>query len=260
MPTILKRRKLRETSADLWDDEDDNKPVVVRGKRTLKVIDEENDEDEDDASLKRRPKTHSDSFVDEAAIRARLLTHTENDATQDHIVANKNASVFKNSLAKIHEASAKHNYGEQAILVMYKAMYDTVTDLIPIAEENYRKYKIDKSAYALNTYFNQLREIANDMRSVNNYEAQVQTIVEMVRRQFTLIANHFVEETNNTKIALRGLAKDENRSQIDAAMVTLSQHHAKYLAESLKSMTLMLVEMLLEKPEPPKAAKIAGKS
>ena len=216
-------------------------------------------DDEDDAPTRSVATRGVPTLIDKKKIKKKIKLHDTDNAEGDQSIARSNASVFEKNLKSIRRANERHNYGEQAILTMYKHMYDMVCDLIPIAEENYRKFKIDKSAYALNTYLNQAREIANDMRSVNNYEEQVKNIVEMMRRQYSLIAQNMVEEVHNTTTSMRAMVRDDQRGKVDELLGQLTKGQAKFLNESLKGVSDMLVNMLLEKPTT-KQAKIAGKS
>jgi hypothetical protein len=261
MPPIILKKKKRSVKLD-WasTDDEDEAPTKVRGKRVFNpsklkdpdIIDDE-DEDEDEEDEVKVP-TKVLSIINGKP----LVRHDNNRPESDEAIANKNASVFETKLKGVREAAVKHDYGEQAILVMYKAMYDMVAELIPIAEANYRKFKIDRSAYALNTYLNQLREIANDMRSVNNFESQVRQLVEMCRFQYSMIAQNMVEEADTVRRTLRDVVRDDQRIKVDDALEKLTRGQAQYLKASLDGFTDQLAKLLLEKPDT-KQAKNAGR-
>ena len=133
-------------------------------------------------------------------------------------------------------------------MIMYQGLLDSVLSLIPIAEENYRKYRVDRSAYALNTYINQVREIANDMRSVRDFEGQAARIVNIVRQQFTMIASNLIDENYKLKKELIGSVTPKRRARLEKLLDDMVKAHGRYLNESVKAVQAQVVDMFVDKP------------
>ena len=158
-------------------------------------------------------------------------------------------SLFKKRLKRIKKSSIENDYGEIYRIQVYKALMDMVLDLIPVAEAKYRVGKEDKSMYALNVVINQSREIANDMRSVQDFEQQALQIIRIIRQNYSLIAENFVDEIHRSKIYIQeGLVPDEVR-RINLIIKEMTDTHARFLNETLKAMTSQVSEFLVEKPD-----------
>ena len=173
-------------------------------------------------------------------------TKHKKDPNKDKEIANINSSLFRKNLKAIRRANVKHDYGEQANLEVYKAMLDMVLDLIPIAEENYRRYKIDKSAYALGSYLNHAREILNDIRAIKDFSEQLELINRIVRKQFTQIVQQLVEETFLLKKELVDSLGAPSRRIVENKIESLIKSHGKYMNESIKMIDAQLTSLLLE--------------
>ena len=133
-----------------------------------------------------------------------------------------------------------------------------ILNLIPIAEINYKTYKIDRSSYALNVLVNQAREIANDMRAVSDFNQQAARIVEMARRQFTLIAQALVDEAYRLKKDIRLTLNSKRSAVIEEKLDQLVRAHGKYLNESVKALSSAILEHMVER-QPGSKSHNAGK-
>lgn len=180
----------------------------------------------------------------------KVRKHTTTSGDQDKEIADSNSSLFKESLAGIRKANKQHDYGEKASLEVYKALLDMVLDLIPIAEENYRRYKIDKSAYALGSYLNHAREILNDLRSVKDFSEHLERIIVNVRKNHTLVAQQFINDNYLLKKAILDTVGHQHAEAINKKFDNQLQGFAKYLSESGKQLEADLGDLLLEQQEP----------
>ena len=170
-----------------------------------------------------------------------------NKPENDEKITNHNKSVFELRLKRIRKSAKKHEYGEAAMLQMYKGLLDMVLDLIPIAEKNYRQYKQDRASYALNTLVNQAREISNDMRTLSDYNSQAERIVEMARRQFTLIAQAMVDEVYRTKKEIQDELPTKSRDKIFKRVDNMVHNHGKYLNESVKALSDAILSYMTDR-------------
>lgn len=183
--------------------------------------------------------------------KSKFRRHRLNKPELDVVIAKKNQSTFERKLKGIRKANKRHDYGEQAMVKMYKGLLDMVIDLVPIAEQNYRTSNSERAAYALNVYINQAREVANDMRSVADFTKQAEQIVQMARRQFTLIASALVDESYRVKKEIRASGISTKRSAlIDEKLDALVRGHGKYLNESSKALSKAILEYMTERQSP----------
>lgn len=176
----------------------------------------------------------------------KVATHVPKVSARDKLTAAKNASLFKTALKDIRKANKRHDYSDQALIVVYKALLEMVLDLIPIAESNYRQFKVDRSAYALNTYINQAREITNDIRAIKDFSEQLELINRIVRKQFTQIVQQLVEETFLLKKELVDSLGAPSRRIVENKIESLIKSHGKYMNESVKMIDAQLTSLLLE--------------
>jgi hypothetical protein len=175
--------------------------------------------------------------------------HPEKDVE----ITDYNKSVFDRRLKGIRKAAKRHDYGEAAMLKMYRGLLDMVLDLIPIAERNYRQYKQDRASYALNTLVNQAREIGNDMRTLADFNNQAERIVEMARRQFTLIAQAMVDEAYRLKKEIRDDLPPKKVEKINKRIDALVHGQGKYLNESVKALSDTILSYMTDR-------RVGGKS
>lgn len=87
--------------------------------------------------------------------------------------------VYRKRLKTLKAANKHHSDVE-----LLTALLDTVSGLIPVAEENYHEYPFHTNAAAVNHLFSQQREILNDLRSLEDFSHRGEKITEFVATQY----------------------------------------------------------------------------
>ena len=105
------------------------------------------------------------------------------------------AKEFK-KLRKKAGATNDHFNAENLNIEMLRAMLVMMLDIIPLAEQVFRKSKKESSAYALNALVNQARELSVDLRMAKDVEGQSLFIKDSILNPiFKSFAQHLLHET-----------------------------------------------------------------
>jgi hypothetical protein len=164
--------------------------------------------------------------------------HVKGDDSKDDKIADENASLFKKRLKKIRKVKKTNNYDEKFNAAVLKSLLDMVLDLVPIAEQNYRRFRSDRPAYALNTYVNQGREIINDLRAIEDFQDRADKIKQIVRLHFTKMLENLVDELHRLRSnLLQSLHVDDPTTQkaVAEALQSMLKSHSSFSNESLKA-------------------------
>jgi hypothetical protein len=103
--------------------------------------------------------------------------------------------------------------------------------------------------YALNVVINQSREIANDMRSVQDFEQQATNIIKFIRASFTVIVQNFVDLSYSIHADTKAKVPKEEWQALDRSFERFNATFGKYLNESLKSLTDNVIDYMTTKPD-----------
>lgn len=119
----------------------------------------------------------------------------ENTQEQDgQIASDRFAREFK-KLRKKAGATNDHFNAENLNIEMLRAMLVMMLDIIPLAEQVFRKSKKESSAYALNALVNQARELSVDLRMAKDVEGQSLFIKDSILNPiFKVFAQHLIQE------------------------------------------------------------------
>jgi len=183
--------------------------------------------------------------------------HNSRTVEIDDKIADSNESFFKKRLRKIKKAARKTNYDERTRLLMYKGLLDLVLEMIPIAEMSYKTYRTERAAYALNVYLNQAREIANDMRAVQDFQEHANKIGDMIREHFAQVARNLVDETYSLKKGIRDDVNPKTRRHVDEKIDGMTRSHGRYMNETVKALAEKITAFLVEKPDNVKTGRAA---
>lgn len=148
-----------------------------------------------------------------AALRAVAKKFDDEDSPEEK--EPETESIFRKHLKRLNKLEEKGVQGEAYDLAALKSMRTLVLDLIPVAEDNYRKFPIHTAAAALNHYINQEREIMNDIRALEDFRSRAALLSKIIDKEMQGLAKIFIEHC--TKL-----------------MVALPEQDAKNQAESLK--------------------------
>ena len=161
----------------------------------------------------------------------------------------KNAAIFGKEYRKLKKMIGSNNknfQGDKAIVAMLRAMLTSTLKMIPTAEYQYHLYKNERAAYAYSALINQAREIANDIRNVQNLEQQVDKIMDdIVKPSFSLIVQHLVEELDNSG---KKLYKEvENKAIVKKILKRSARNIGRYITEHTASIENQLKKYLVDR-------------
>lgn len=132
---------------------------------------------------------------------------------------------------------------DKAIVTFQRQMLATLMRLIPMAEKEYRKYKKEYTAYALNSLISQARELTSDIQSSDDRAKLANTLVmEVVMPAF----QQSVQEMINSHYALkmRIKSKVKNPDLVEDAVDTCAKDIAQYMNEVFRSTAEQIKQML----------------
>lgn len=86
---------------------------------------------------------------------------------------------------------------DNMIISSQRALLKMLVDLIPIAEDNYREYRSERSAYALNALVSQSRELMQDIVSSQDRSRVADIIIYNILQPAILTLGQFVIENNH---------------------------------------------------------------
>jgi hypothetical protein len=195
--------------------------------------------------------------LDKSKIRKHsTVEDAEEDFEKENSIASKNASLFARKLAQIKKAQEDGAFPESVMLLVYQGLMDTILDLIPLAEITYRTYKNTQLAYALNTYINQARLVAEDMRSLQDFEEQANKIIKMIREQFTDVVNNMADEAYSLKKFIRETdVSIKTRKRIEERIDRMLSMQGRFLNESSKALGVMISDFMTTRPVTKEATK-----
>lgn len=121
----------------------------------------------------------------------------DQDSPDDEDQGEVSESIFREHLERLKKLEKKGWTGEAYDIEVLKSLRTLVQDLIPVAEDNYRKFPSHTAASAMNQYINQERELLNDIRSLEDFRSRANRIVGFVETEIQDIAKQFIDQTNN---------------------------------------------------------------
>lgn len=150
----------------------------------------------------------------------------------------KNIQLFKKELKKIKLSNNNDLTSAESILDLHKAMLKLVVDMISIGESQYRQWKGERAAYALNSLINQARELASDIRSMQEVNSQTEKIAEniILPSMTMLVQNNTNMVLNMKKQILSHITKKDVKAVVSKIIDNLIRSQASYINELMKSM------------------------
>lgn len=140
-------------------------------------------------------------------------------------------AVFEKAFKELRKTLETNNADislDQSTNAFLRSSLLMLTDLIPVAEASYRKTRQQSAAYALSTLVNQVRDINNDLRMVEDVESKALIMKRIVDTTMLGIAQMFLAEKFelqnrlNAYITNSGIRKAV-RKDLDQMMRSASQ-------------------------------------
>jgi uncharacterized protein YehS (DUF1456 family) len=123
---------------------------------------------------------------------------------------------------------------DKAIVTFQRQMLATLMRLIPMAEKEYRKYKKEYTAYALNSLISQARELTSDIQASDDRARLANTLVmDVLKPAF----QQSVQEMINTHYALkmRIKSKVKNPDLVEDAVDNCAKEIAQFMNEVFRT-------------------------
>lgn len=138
---------------------------------------------------------------------------------------------------------------DAGVLSMYRMMLSATLDMLPVAKTQYDRYKNERAAYAFSTLVNQSRDLANDIRSLQDLEGQVQHILANVMQPaFTLLVQNLINEVYAARRTMLAATKDPKAQQaIQTGMEALMRAQASFMQDILSRTQSQLRDYLVDK-------------
>jgi hypothetical protein len=164
-----------------------------------------------------------------------LMEMTEEEEGQ--VKSDRFAKEFKKLRKKVG-AGNDHFNAENANTEMLRAMLTMMLDIIPLAEQTFRKSKKESSAYALNALVNQARELSTDLRMSKDVEGQALFIKDLIITPiFKVFAQQLISETLNVKNTVDTHVSNPKRARkVKEDVDKMARNLGKFLTESVTKM------------------------
>lgn len=156
-------------------------------------------EDEDDYRPRSRKPRSKEQTKESDAKRREAFEEAEEQANallEDDASEKKVKSVFKRSFQDIKKKLESDGDIpiEETATAYYRTSLALIQDLMPIAEENYRKTGKEGAAYVINVLINQARDLNNDLKLAEDIEGRLSVIQTLVHSIFVRVAELLLRE------------------------------------------------------------------
>ncbi|MFA5669439.1 MAG: hypothetical protein WC967_09345 [Balneolaceae bacterium] len=154
-------------------------------------------------------------------------------------------SAFKN---KEIMALLDTDKNDSAISLTRKQMLRTIIDLIPMAEESYRKFPSDRNVYALNNLMSQAREIIAELQSDTDRDLVLHRLTSnVISPQASLLANYLIEANFSLKNRLKSYVTGKSEERAVGKLIDdMTKEIGSALKESLEHISKGVAVVLNE--------------
>ena len=168
-----------------------------------------------------------------------MPTIDENElATSGKRVTKGHARNLETRLSTLRQETDKINAlleegeNEDAILTFQRASLQSVIDILPIAQHQYKKNPNMSNAYALNALISQSRELISDIEARQDKSHLAQTISErVIRPAFLDLAQNLMNSTSMLRELISSSAGIDKRTQAE-----VKAHIDRFLRETARYM------------------------
>lgn len=183
----------------------------------------------------------------------RIANDIEDDDEDEDEDSSKNISesIFKQYTDKL-KSIEKSATPEQYDLECLKALRALVLDLIPVAEDNYRKYPLHTNASAVVNLIGQETSLIADERALTDYQARAERLIDVVVKEYEdYLAKDFIKQCLVLK---EELSNKSARNSGDVVHMFMKEF-SKTLTESRGRLASTIRLMLVSAEEPKRRKK-----
>ncbi len=152
----------------------------------------------------------------------------------------KSATTFGLQKSKIIDAV---NAGDVdgSILAFQRTAYSAVVSIIPIAEREYRKFKRESQAYALNALIQSARELSQDLAATNDRAMLADRLLQESLVPFIkALLQHIVQQN----VILKGFLSDKLKPGVSPTVVANIDSELRNTAAYMQSMYELCTEQI----------------
>jgi hypothetical protein len=157
-------------------------------------------------------------------------------------------SKFDRALTRHRKYFRKHNIrisDAKANIVVLESLLKMTLGLIGIAEQQFHKYKNERSAYCINALSNQVREIMNDLRQLRTGDKQHKEIINrIIIPNLSVLMQQYMANCTDLKKHINQLDRKQRQPMLDALTATMQQQGNLFNEASTK-MQQQLAEYLV---------------
>jgi len=161
------------------------------------------------------------------------------DSPEDDL---ETVGVFRKHIERLKQLEKEGKTGEAYDIEVLKSLHELTLELIPIAEENYRKFPIHTAASAVNQYINQSREILNDIRALEDFQARADKLNDIVKNEINEIARSTI---SNIEIVKNELTGKNGVKYLEKTMKEFMRSQGKSLEELKNRIATRITQMLV---------------
>lgn len=162
----------------------------------------------------------------------------------------KRLARFKKDFRKLREQvgpEAKDLRSDLTQKAMYRAMLSAVLQMIPIAEETFLEKRSESATYAVNSLFNQCKDLATALRNLDDLEEQADYIASRIIHP-TMV--QFTQNLLTLIINIKGKVDNQNldpkkSKQIKDSLDNALKAQAAYMNESQRALSHRIKSYLL---------------
>lgn len=175
-------------------------------------------------ALKKKAKKRSKESKEEPKKKSKKIKKLEKKLKKTNALA----SLFGKDSLKIQKLLEK-NENDNAIILANRAMLQSVLDLIPLAEQDYRERRTDRSVYALNALLSQARELISDIQAANDKTIVIDRIIfDILQPQIINLANQLINSNYELKRRLKEHVAKGSTKEVTVILDDMSKSLGAY--------------------------------
>ncbi len=153
-------------------------------------------------------------------------------------------SVFKDDVIQISDLLNSLNT-DDAISKFQRTMLQSLLDLIPVAEDRYRKEGTERSANAFNSMVSQSRELIADLQAERDTkQLALQLSREIIDPAFIGIAQIVIDNLHNLKRSMETYVPEKRHIQLNGIVRDTAKGIAQYIEDQRADIGERMVEVM----------------
>lgn len=140
-----------------------------------------------------------------------------------------------------------NNDSDSAIELAQKSMLKMMIGLIPIAETQYREFKNERAAYALNALVSQSRELIADIQSTKDRSLVADAIIaNVIHPTFISIGQFIIDSNRYLRKDLAEVVDAKDMANVTSALDKNMRSIGQYLQQTVDMLNERIQKMLVD--------------